>query len=562
MKYMNFVLIQAYKGSTTIFRWLFLLAISVVLCRCANETVPQGGNRDETPPQATKISPPNKTVNFHDSKIQITFDEYLKASGFSQTVISPPLTKKPDISTNGKHLTIKIKEQLKDSTTYTINFGDDIQDLNEGNIAPNFVYVFSTGNVLDSQSVSGKIILSENNSSEEGVIVSLYPSDSVDGILSSRPLYFSKTNKEGRFTISNIKPGFYNIYALKDQNFNYQFDQPNELIAFDNSTLNLSDTNFVDKDLYLFQEMPTKLKLTSASSSFPGCFTIAYSGPVRSFKLSGELKSEGDIYFTSPSNDTIVYWLSNYYEKNGDFILSANDTVFDTLRMELKFIEKDSIKNPEYFIYFPNNEILKGANTEDIVPAEGVYGPIKIQFARPVVEISKSKQVQYWQDSTENKIPAEIVLDENSRLSAEIGFERDEKKQYTIEVPDSTFLDYLGYWNKRTVYHFKTNKKDAYGNLKITVKGEENSKKYILNLLNTNGAVLNTFSFSGRQEVKFHVDKVLAGGYKFVIVEDSNNNGIWDTGNFRKKIQPEKKIVFKDVYQLKGGWDLDIELKI
>ena len=171
------------------------------------------------------------------------------------------MDKKPSFKIRNKTLSIKLNSALRDSTTYTINFADDIKDVNEGNVTTNFTYVFSTGDYIDSQRVSGTVILAKDNSPQEGVVVALYPQDSVDGILHSKPFYFAKSDKTGQFHINNIRATKYWIYALKDQNYNYKYDLSDESIAFADSILDLTDTIPGKVELHLFSENGGKLIL-------------------------------------------------------------------------------------------------------------------------------------------------------------------------------------------------------------------------------------------------------------------------------------------------------------
>ena len=158
-------------GAITAFALLFFTY-------CANIKPPEGGKKDTIPPKPKKISPPNKSLHFTADKIEITFDEFIKSTGFAQTLISPPMEKRPIFKVQGKTLIIELKSKLRDSTTYTINFAEDIKDVNEGNTLNNFTYVFSTGEFIDSQKVSGTVKMAKDNSFADGVIVSLYPRDS------------------------------------------------------------------------------------------------------------------------------------------------------------------------------------------------------------------------------------------------------------------------------------------------------------------------------------------------------------------------------------------------
>lgn len=550
--------------STVILRWIICIVIALIQFGCANESVPQGGNQDKEQPKAKKIMPADKTLNFKSDKIQITFNEYLKATGFSQTLISPPMDKRPDFKVEGKTLTVKLKSALRDSTTYTINFADDIKDLNEGNTAENFTYVFSTGDYIDSQKVFGNIFLAKDNTPADAVVVSLYPLDSVDGILSAKPFYFAKTDKSGRFEINNVKAGKYHIYALKDQNYNYLYDQPNEQIAFSDSVIMLNDSVAKSITLYLFDENKRKLALDDVRSIAPGFLQIYYTNPINGFKLNGDLYSEGDFARFYDTNDTINYWYSKYYMKKGDLFFVANDSILDTARIELKFIEKDSLfSDSRNYLTIVNQANTSKEKTEskDVWTVQDLYKPLKINFTRPVIGINESKQLQIKRDSSEKSVATKFSLDEKTKQFISIDFEKTENASYALTIPDSMFQDILGTWNKRILYQFRTSGKDAYGNLRITLKTDHPENYYIVRLLNANNEVMKEFLFTGNGERKVSVENILAGSYKFLVIDDENRNGKWDTGDFKNKIQPEKMFIYKDTYQLKGGWDLEAEVK-
>ena len=294
---------------------MVLLCFCLALANCANEKAPEGGKKDTIPPKARKVIPKNKSLHFNSNKIEITFDEFIKPTGFSQTLISPPMEKRPEFVIKNKTLIIKLKGHLRDSTTYTINFAEDIKDVNEGNVLNNFTYVFSTGDFLDSQKVAGKVTMAKDNSIADGVIVSLYPEDSLNAIKRSKPFYFAKTDKSGNYQISNIKAARYRVFALKDQNYDYLYNQPNEMIGFSDSILDLTDTLRKKFDLTLFQEYTGKLNYAGDKAVKPGNVQIYYSKPLDTLKLSSSIESDDDFYYFNDTKDTITYWYSKYYEK-------------------------------------------------------------------------------------------------------------------------------------------------------------------------------------------------------------------------------------------------------
>ena len=213
---------------------IYLLIISAIFFSgCAKIVAPTGGPKDEEHPLIVEIDPPDNTVNFDREKISITFNEYIQLKDLNNNlIISPPIEEKPEIKVKGKTLVIEFMEELKDSTTYNIYFGNSVQDYNEGNPIENFQYVLSTGSYIDSLSIEGQVINSFNLLPEEGVFVMLYK-DFEDSVpIKQMPLYVSKTNEEGIYRINNIGNNQYKLFCLRDFNKNYLFDLPNEDIAF------------------------------------------------------------------------------------------------------------------------------------------------------------------------------------------------------------------------------------------------------------------------------------------------------------------------------------------
>ena len=546
--------------------WVMVLLFAITFSNCANEKNPEGGKKDTTPPKVKKMSPPNKSLHFTATKIDITFDEFIKATGFAQTLISPPLDKKPDYKVSGKTLTIKFKSHLRDSTTYTINFAEDIKDLNEGNILNNITYVFSTGAFIDSQKVSGKIILAKDNTPADGVIASLYPVDSINAIRKSKPYYFAKTDKTGNFKINNIKAGQYRIFGLKDQNYDYLYNQPNELIAFSDTILDLRDTLPKTVELRLFEERHGKLSFMGEKAMKPGFVQLYFSQPLKSLTLESNISTDKDFYYFNATKATINYWYSAYSEKRAKLFLVANDTLKDSVRITLQNITADSIIRNRKYALTPDFQLNKGASaasSKEIINTQELFKPLKISFTYPITGINSAKAFHLFEDSVKKDLPVKFSIDSPGKQALVFDFPKTENTNYTLDVPDSAFQDLFGTWNTAFKYKFKTTSKDNYGNLNVILKSPHPEKNYIVKILDAStDALIAEIHIGNETEKKLLIENVPAGTYKIIAIDEANNNGVWDTGNFKEKIQPERIITFKDTYNLKGGWDLDIEVRL
>jgi hypothetical protein len=202
--------------------------------RCANIVPPTGGPRDTIPPEIIKSTPPNYSTNFTGPGIHIEFDELIQLRNINQQfIITPPQRQRPDFRVRGRDLFIELKSDLIANTTYTLNFGNAIVDLNEGNALSNFEFVFSTGDIIDSLNYSGIVLNAFDNEPVEGAVVMLYDQlqDSIPYL--QIPLYATRTGKDGRFRLNNLRADTFLVFALKDENNNYLYDRPGEeAIAF------------------------------------------------------------------------------------------------------------------------------------------------------------------------------------------------------------------------------------------------------------------------------------------------------------------------------------------
>ncbi len=544
----------------------YSIVLMLFLASCANEMAPSGGKRDTEAPIIKRSSPPNSTLNFKSKEIQLRFNEYIQQPlNIQEILVSPPMEKDPKYLINEKILTIKLKSEPKENTTYSINFGSSIKDNNEGNKLLNFSYVFSTGAVLDSCKISGKVVNSKDLSPAEDIVVSLYPADSINSIKTARPFYFSRTDKAGDYQIKNIKSGRYKIFALKDQNLNYKYDLPNESIGFGDTILEITDSNSSQTNLHIFEEPNKKIKLAEATEEEPGKTILIYNAPIKNIRLKSNFSSDSDLAFINSTNDTITYWHTNIYNKKGVLYFTINDFISDSTRVSLIKEEKDSlIYSNKYLLNIEKQYIIdkKGDKKESKSVIISPYEALILKLTRPAIRINQNKTALLIEDSIQKNEKLDFAFDSISKRQIVLKSDWKENTDYSLCFQDSTFQDFFGIWNKSFSYNFKTDKRENYGNVQFAFKFAHPEVYYILRLLDQAGNIVHSFYYVGNNEKKVSLKNIKAGSYKLQAVEDNNHNGEWDTGSFEEKIQPEKIINFKDSYELKGEWDLEIEIKI
>jgi len=253
---------------TQILTVLLMLAIGAAMVTseggCAVIIPPTGGPRDTLPPMAMSITPGDSTRNFDTKKIVFTFNEYVQLDNPQQNMLVSPVPKINPISTAKlRTITIEIKDTLEPNTTYSINFGKAIKDINEGNILKDFTYLFTTGNTLDSFALSGKVTVAETGKYDSTLIVMLHRNMDDSAVIRERPRYFARVNKMGDFQFRNLAEGTYAIYALKDEGARRYLSKEQFFGFADSSVTSQSMRN--DIMLYAYTEKP-KTKAGSPST--------------------------------------------------------------------------------------------------------------------------------------------------------------------------------------------------------------------------------------------------------------------------------------------------------
>ena len=237
---------------------LFLLIvnylISMFFMGCAQIGAPSGGPKDTVAPVLVKSIPNDKTINFKGNKITLSFNEYVELQDLQNNLlVSPTQKSSPTISNKLKSVTIKFKDTLSPNTTYTINFGNAIKDLNEGNVVNNFTYTFSTGNEIDSLQLKGKVLIAETNLVDSTLMVLLYKNAHDTSVITRKPDYIARLKGDGSYVFNNLPDANFNVYALKDGDGNKWYNAKTEVFAYNNEEVNTGKTNKVPT-LFAFAE--------------------------------------------------------------------------------------------------------------------------------------------------------------------------------------------------------------------------------------------------------------------------------------------------------------------
>jgi hypothetical protein len=588
-----------------IYYFFLIMALIFIVNNCAKIGTITGGPKDEDPPEMLGSIPPINSTNFKEKKIIIFFNEFLQLKDINQQFnISPPFKKKPLIWLKGKSIVIQYSDTLKENTTYTLNFGNSITDNNENNVLQNFEFSFSTGNFLDSLCIQGKILdaftLKPN---ADQIIMMLYSNLADSAPIKDAPLYTGRTNKEGYFSINNIRQGIYKLYALKDKNFNLKYDAVSEAIGFIDTAIIL-DTGMISKlayikkiftpdtikkdslhkvskadsllflkrernsitiDMHTFNEKEQRLYIKDFTRKENKRLNIIFNRPL--FNDSIDLRL---IYFRNlnwyqiektPKKDTIYAWITDTSLIN-----------IDTLRISVKFLgitkhgDTAWINDTVTFRYIKGEKKLK-KKEEKIIEKMKINclnsgGDLDLN-AEPVIEaqfpVSKIDplyiQMTQKVDSVEFPRRFSVIPDEKYSRRFRIHYAWDEKSQYQLTILPGAFEDIYSLGSDTTIFNFNTQKLDYYGKLTIRLSGL--NTPVIIQFLDNENVAYQKYVY---QDGPVVFDYLVPKKYILKIIFDKNKDKEWTTGNFLKKIQPEEVIFYnnRNEINVRSNWDSEI----
>lgn len=530
-------------------RFLLAFCLITLLFGCANRQLPQGGPKDVTPPKLLKATPANMTRNFNAKIIQLDFDEFFKLSNpFTEISISPSMAKLPEYRVKKKSIIVTFKDTLEKNTTYVINFGKAIADVNAGNILKNFTYVFSTGSHIDSLSISGTVINNLTQEKEKDATVMLFTLKQ-DSLLfgKKKPTIYATTDSAGNFTINNLHPNDYRLYALKETSPNKIYDNDEELIAFNTKTIHLSsDTSNIQ--LKLFKQTPEKFRLVDHRFDPDGKMFFTFNRKLNNPSVYISYPPGIDrqkIVSISKTKDTAVV-----YSKNMDFdsirvsILDNNKPLDTTF---LRKSRKETFTRTLLFQYNINsNSKLKP-------------GTALTMKANLPIDAFDAGLVELKEDSTDVSNFTLLKDTADARLFT-LNYRWRQGPTYTITLNDAAFTDIYTDKNKRTLKRFQLDKIENYSQLTLKVSVPDTGKTYLVELLNDQKIVLRSDIVTKNTSLVYK--NYLTGKYRVRVVYDDNRNGHWDSGNVKQRKQPENIWVSNEVITLRPNWEQETPIAI
>jgi len=446
---------------------LLLVWVAYTHSGCAVMIPPSGGPKDSLPPVLIQALPALSSTNFNTNKIVLNFDEYVELKNIQDNLIVSPLPKSnPVIDYKLKTVTIKLRDSLLPNTTYSLNFGNGLVDVNEGNALKGFNYVFSTGKYIDSNKLAGNVMLAETGAVDTTLIAILYSNLNDTAVLKTKPIYMAKVNNKGDFHFEHIPNQRFNLFVMPND-YSKHYDDSTKMFAFLDSSLQPS-LNPVTIKMRAFEEAKKKEKKTAVKIDKK---KLTYTSSLDNFRQDLLTK-------------TITLTFSNKLKRGDSTKVSLVDTAY-------KVIETASV----------------------------------------AIDTASSKAfiMNKWKPSDTLR----LIID---KLAVTDTFGNSLVKSDTIK--------------------FNVNSLEFYGSLKVRFRNIDLKRNPVVQFYN-NDLLIESAPLV-KNEIFFKLFH--PGEFEVRILYDDNQNGIWDTGNYKQHKQPEQVDKFKNKISVKANWDNEAEL--
>lgn len=535
-------------------RFIFFAITLVILASCAQQGQITGGEKDVTPPRILESAPQNKALNFTGNEWYFEFDEYVRVAGAQkELLVTPPLKYPVEFKMRGRKVTVVWQDTLLEETTYMFQFGDGIVDVNEGNPLDSNVFVFSTGDYLDSFSLRGKVIDAFTLKPVEDIWVMLY-AENLDSLpYKELPRYFARTDEDGRYELRYLAQGNYKVFALQAVNGGYLYDQPDEAIAFLDSlwpAFSPVDSTAIDlQDLRLFTEEDTLQYIADYEQIGNRGLSFQFNRPADAFELieiNGQEILNWDAIWNT-KRDSLVYWFPEPWNYDSLHLAIQLDDFMDTL-----YLRKPSTGNKGKG---------RGKQQEEERLKLAPSSTARILHFKPFSLTSQTPLAAFdWTDALlveakDSMELAEYVRTEDRKILIDYPWKQGEN--YRVFIPDSAVTDRFGLTNDTLKFSLIASKVEDFGTFKLNYQLPEHGHDYILQLQQNDGKLVQENVVKASGSITYEYLKT--GAYKLKLLYDENNNGKWDTGNYLRGEQPEQVAFFDQAIDLRSNWVTEID---
>lgn len=590
------------------------IVAALLLAACASIGRPDGGPRDTEPPRFVASHPSPGSLNVTSQKITVLFDENVQLEDpGSRVAISPAQKTNPRVTSNGRRVEIQLEDSLLPNTSYTIDLADAVKDLNEGNPLDGFAIDFSTGPTIDTLQISGMVLEARTLEPAQGMLVGVYSSDADSCITTTRFNRIARTNQLGQFTVRNLAPGSYQIFALNDLNRDLHWDRTEDIAFYSGLispsvevTVTQPEDSVSSDSVASIRYLPDNVLLTWFNEQYKAQYLKDYKRNERN-RIYLEMNAPSDslpklnivtigarenlripldsvsVLVRNATADSLNYWLTDTAIIAADTLLiettyrrvdTLDNIVWHTDTLKFNIRGQRGKKAPRKMTLQEKIDSVMALSDTIVVDTFALMQPatwLEMSMRAPVQDLNKSAslvanrpiksidfsalKLEVMKDSVWTAVDPqpEIVFADSlshSRLQFETSWQPG--ADYRLVVDSMAVYDIYDNYNKPLNLEFKTRNVDDYSTIIFNFAGLPDSVPAMLELLNSEDSPVVSKPVVGATVT---LDYLLPETYYARVYIDRDSSETWTNGRLLERLQPEDVYYFPKKLTLKKNWD-------
>ena len=546
-----------------------IIFMIVVMGGCAGQFPPSGGPRDSIAPTIISTFPASNSLNFNGNYFSISFSEFVKTSSVENALFISPSLGTLTYNWSGTSVDIYYSLPLKNKTTYVVIVGTDVVDINNNNhLKETYSFAFSTGNVIDSSEIVGRVY----DTQPSRIFIFGYNSRSVNFDTLSphhvQPDYISQTSDDGKFTLSHLAYGTYRIFAIRDVDRNLLFDGESDEIGIAQNDIFLNDSLPKVGDVFFQMERrdmtaPFMISIESMHStevvvtmsepmntgSFKNNITIVDSLtkiPLQIYDAYSDISISKKIFVQTYQQTNTAYHLECYNVKDTSgnemrrelsSAFFAGNIAIDTITPRIIYSSlTDSMKEvscTEQFLFTFNTSIAVPKLTEWIFCTDSSGKTIGLKYE--------------W------KSPRTVLVIPEQKLSSAVWYSMALFCGRIESKSGNKFQDSV------VNFRFKTMDENILGVLKGRIKRNEklHSARIIILAKNIEMQKTPLRTAEANSNGEFVFENLYPGKHVVSAFSDDNGDGKYSYGNILPFIPAEKFVVHTDTIKIRSRWSVE-----
>jgi len=450
----------------------------LLVAGCAEVGAPPGGELDRTGPRLLDSYPANGSLNVPPGhEITLIFSErVVKPERADALYISPRPRVDAKVQWKSNRVSIRLFDPFQPDQTYVVSVATALTDLRGNPLDTAITLAFSTGQTLDSGTVSGSVL--RDGRPAAGTCLALYAVSSYSDSLvyDSLPAdYITTSNKDGVFAFKYLPNQPFQLIGFEDKNRNQFFEPQTEPFALPDRSVVVGGDLRLDKLRLVVTSRDTLAPTVLSTVITPD--NLVKTRLSRAISTAGLKSSPSDLTLTSLTAGTTIYPAVGFLEADTT-VTQLITAVFTNLEGGLYcwVLVYDSSKPPivRDSLTFEKREDKTAPTIVRFQPGTRSYYAdrvdMRLTLSEPIDRSLFSPETFFLRENDSLMVPLKAV--DSGPFSIQLIPERLlPGKRYRLDVAEFDLVDLAGnsVGDSILTYQFSTLDQDSLGSISGTV---------------------------------------------------------------------------------------------